>query len=176
MNDGIPRPLLALTAIVFLAALYVGVRDYFQKPREAQPTASAVVAVAQSNATSVPKKTRSPRLRRVRMSAMAANAANPAHSAEDTEKPFISQQSSVADAKQIGSDYAPNSEGVQAAHDKAEAAEDRPVIVGYGLRTSIVVSAFSVPQCIPLPNSVMREDVDAPYYENWAREYSCHLR
>jgi len=176
MNEGIPRPLLTLTAIVVLGAVSVGIKDYFQKPKEAQPTASAVLSVAQSNAASVPKKNSSPKLRRARMSALAANAANTGHSAEDTEKPFISQQSGEANAKAlIANDYAPNTVGAHAARDQADAAKDLRTRVGNELKANVVVSAFSRPQCIPLPNAVRRGDVDAPYYENWAQEYSCQI-
>jgi hypothetical protein len=28
-------------------------------------------------------------------------------------------------------------------------------------------------RCSPLPNSTKADDVDAPYYQNWAREYGC---
>jgi hypothetical protein len=172
MNEGIPRSLLTLTAIVALAAVSVGIKDYFQKMKEAQPTAS----VAPSKAASGPKNASSAKLRRVRMSALAADAANIAHSAEDTEKPFISQQSSEADAKAlIVKDHAPNTRGAQAAHDQADAT-DRGTRLGNELKTNVVGSAFSVPRCMPLPNSVMQGDVDAPYYENWAQEYSCQLQ
>ena len=31
----------------------------------------------------------------------------------------------------------------------------------------------SLHACAPLPNSTRPEDVDAPYYQNWASEYGC---
>jgi hypothetical protein len=36
-------------------------------------------------------------------------------------------------------------------------------------------SKAAKPRCSPLPNSTKAEDVDAPYYKNWAREYGCGL-
>jgi hypothetical protein len=31
----------------------------------------------------------------------------------------------------------------------------------------------TITDCVPLPNLTKPRDVDAAYYQNWAREYSC---
>ena len=152
MNEGIPRPLLNSLQL-----------------------SSSLPFMSASRITSKNQRKHSPR--RARMSALAANTDNPAHPAEDTEKPFIGQQSGDADARAISvNDHAPNAIGAQAAPEPAEAAMNQRPRAENELKTNVVGAAFSVPQCIPLPNSVMRGDVDAPYYENWAREYSCQVR
>lgn len=35
--------------------------------------------------------------------------------------------------------------------------------------------ALSPPSCVPLPNGTDAADVDAHYYQSWAREYSCPI-
>lgn len=171
MNEGIPRPLLVLAGIVVLAAVFVGVKDYFQKPRETQPTASASPSVTPSNTTTVAKKAGSTKLRRVRISST-GNAANTSDSAADDIEGRSSSKESGEAGSETSDDYA-QSTVAQAARDGAEAAMERQ---GDEINAKIVRLLFSPPKCVPLPNLVINGDVDAPYYENWAREYSCRLR
>jgi len=174
MNEGIPRPLLALAGIVVLAAAFIGVKDYFQKPRETQPTASASPLVAQSNPTTVAKKAGSTKLRRARISS-AGNAANtPGFAADNTENSSTSEESGEA-GSETSNDYAQRTLA-QAARDGADAAMEGQTRQGGEIDARMVRLLFSPPKCVPLPNLVISGDVDAPYYENWAREYSCRLR
>ena len=178
MNEGIPRPLLALAAIVVLAAISLGIKDHFQPSKEAQDMASANPSAA-SSAAAVPKKIDSAKLRRVRISGLRANPPATAQSATDgIERQSVSVNYTKADAEAfIVNNHAWNTVGlVHAAHDQADATTDSRTRLGKELNAKIVKASLSAPKCVPLPNSVMHGDVDAHYYENWAREYSCQLR
>ena len=179
MNEGIPRPLLALAAIVVLAAISLGIKDHFHPSKEAQAMASANPSVAASSAAAVPKKIDSAKLRRVRVSGLRANPPDTAQSATDgIERQSVSVNYTKADAEAfIVNNHAWNTVGLaHAAHYQADATMDSRTRLGKELNAKIVKASLSAPQCVPLPNSVMHGDVDAHYYENWAREYSCQLR
>ena len=58
----------------------------------------------------------------------------------------------------------------QADHDAAEEAIDRAAME----RNNRVRSKFdTMTTCVPLPNGTKPGEVDAAYYEGWAREYGC---
>lgn len=178
MKEGIPRPVLALAAIVALVVVSIAIKDYFQKPKEAQSVASTSPSDAQSNAKAAAKKINSTKHRRVRTSALAENSVNTAYpAADDIEKPAIDRQSVGADnAGSTLNQYAENAAADQASHADTDAAVEGHTRPGDVVKAKLVKFVFSAPKCVPLPNLVMRQDVDAPYYENWAREYSCQLR
>jgi hypothetical protein len=92
------------------------------------------------------------------MSATEANAPATAQgAADDMEKALISRESAKAGAKAtVVMDNGPNTVGAQAAHDD-----------GNELDTITACGA----QSLTLPNLTKPGDVDAAYYENWAREY-----
>ena len=148
-----PRPLIALTAVVVVMAIFVGIKDYVQGD-QAKPLASTPTAV-QSNALSLPRKTTSAKTKPTRISAAELNVPTTATAKTTVEN-----------------DNAPKTLGAQAAHDEVEPAMDRNNRVRNELDSNI---ALSPPDCLPLPNGTKLEDVDAPYYKNWAKEYSCQF-
>lgn len=153
MREGIPRPLLALTAVVVVAAICLGVRDYVQK-KQASPTASTSTAV-QPNAIGLPKKATSAKTRRVRISATEAN--------------MLATESAK-------NDIAPDTVSAEGVHGEAEVTTERNNRVGDERDKKdkkIARPASSTPRCLPLPNLTKLTDADALYYENWAREYEC---
>jgi len=172
MTETMPRSLLALTGIVALIAISVGIKDYVQQPKQAKPpTNMSTPTAVQSNAE--PKKTTSAKTRHSRMSAREANAHAPAQTAADNmEKPLTSEEFADSGAAIVVIGNAPNTVG---APDKGEAALDRNNRVSNELNTRISRSAVSAPQCLPLPNLIKSGDVDASYYRNWAREYLCGI-
>lgn len=173
MNEGIPRPLLVLTVIIVLAAIFLGIKDHFQKPPYRPPGADPVSA--KPNITAPIKQTNSTKARISRLAKNSSTIAYP--TTNDIEQQRISGTYSDADAKALMVSHASNPVGsVQTGRIQANAATDARSRLGDEINTKIVKARLSEPQCIPLPNSVVHGDVDAPYYENWAKEYSCHLR
>ena len=149
-----PRLLLALTVITAIGAISLGIKDYVQQHKEAKPPASTSSPTdVHSNAITAQKKTTSAKTRNTRMSATEANAATPQAAAADTELAVISEDDTVR-------------ERPKAAHDEVEAAMDRNNRVRNTARPAAAA-------CLPLPNWTKLTDVDAAYYKNWAREYSC---
>jgi len=151
MPETLPRPLVALTVIVTIAAVSLGIKDYVEQHSKAEPPASRNTPTeVHSKARTRSRKTTSPRVLPARMSAIEANAPATAQRAADyIEKRLISEQS-------------------QAAHDEVEAPMDRNGRVRNELDTSAVPASSA---CLPLPNLTKSGDVDTAYYENWAREY-----
>jgi hypothetical protein len=161
MTEGMPRSLLALAAIVALVTISVGIRDYLQE-KQAKPPATATIV--QSNPITVPKKTTSAKARGARMSATEANVpATTQAAADDMEKPSAKDNPANAVITQV-------SHGGGEAEDQTNRARNE-------LDTKIAAPALSasVPHCLPLPNATNPRDVDAPYYKNWAKEYSCGI-
>jgi hypothetical protein len=188
MNEGIPRPLLVLTVVVVLAAIFLGIKDHFRKPIYAPPAPNPIAA---SDIANLPKKVESTKAKPARKvrSATKSSLSGAESAAEDIEEQRITGTYSDADARALlvagharHAGHASNLLGsVKDAREQADAAVDANTTAGTDIRTEdkkdtkIVKARFSEPQCVPLPNSVVPGDVDAPYYENWAKEYSCHL-
>jgi hypothetical protein len=151
MPETVPRLLVVITGIVAVLATVVGVRDYVGRKETAKPPASASsTTVAQSIPGTVRRKTASAKTRRARMSATEAN--TPAGlAATDTEKPIISEESAKHDVVHD----TPKNVRVQLAH--------------YEVNAALLLA------CLPLPNSTKPGDVDATYYQDWAREYGCRV-
>jgi type IV secretory pathway VirB10-like protein len=152
MPETLPRPLVALTIIVTIVAISLGIKDYVERQKKAEPPASTSTPTeTHSNARTRPRKTTSANAIPARMSATEANAPATAEgAADDIERPVISDQS-------------------QAAHDEeVEAPMDRNGRVRNELDTTAVPASSA---CLPLPNLTKPGDVDTAYYENWAREY-----
>ena len=174
MPETLPRPLIALTVIVTLVAIYVGIKDYVGQNKKAGPPASTSTPTEVHSNGTRPIKTKSAKAIRARTSATEAHAAATAQgAADDMEKALIGEESAKAGAKAIDvMDNGPNTVSAQAAHDEAEAAMDRNGRVRNKLDT-IAMPALSA--CLPLPNLTKPGDSDSVYYENWAREYNCGL-
>ena len=183
MPDGIPRPLIALAAIVALAAIIFGVKDLVsgRKGSSASATTSAPAAI-QPSAESTKKvtkkqkissaKTSSAQTKRSRRSAPEANAGVTAEAGtDDLSRPLISDRLANNGAEgTIAGDAASTAAAAQAGNDALEAADRKrqPSPAAEAAR-----SALFVAQCVPLPNVTDPGDADGPYYQNWAREYSC---
>jgi hypothetical protein len=179
MNEGLPRLLLALTLLVAAIVFFFGIKDYFQQKNPKPVTSPSTPDVVVPNTVDVQKKTTSLKTRRARISATEADAHGGTQAAaDDTVKPLIRKDSANSGAKEI---VANNSalNPVTAAHDDQETAmgsnnngvrgELQPMKASKGSLPDL-----SAPKCVPLPNVTSPADVDAPYYQNWAREYSCY--
>src|SRR5262249_12070318 len=138
------------------------------------PSASTTTrTVVDSNAKTAVKKTTSAKTRRTRMRATEADASATAQAAADArEKSRINEESKSGFQDRVVNDQAP--ETVMAADHAGEAAMAQDNRVRNKLDAKTAVSALTAPQCAPLPNVTNPEDVDAHYYQNWAREYWCY--
>jgi hypothetical protein len=164
MREGVPRFLLALTAIVAIGIICLVIKDHVQE-KEDQPPAGTNSATAQSNA-STPRKKISAEIKRTRMFATNAGATAQA-GGDEMEKPLISDEfgnagakAKLANAKRVS---AQAGQGEEAAMDQNNEVDSK-----------IARPALPPRRCLPLPNMTNLTDVDAPYYNNWAREYSCY--
>ena len=149
------RIVLALAAIVAVVGISLGIIDYVVK-KSNPPASTDSAAVDRSNnsdTAAAQKKDTTAKARQGRVSATQGK--TPAQQASADEKPLISE------------DFADNV-GAQAAQDEVEAGMDRNNRV-----RNIVRPALPSKQCLPLPNGTKAGDVDAFYYKDWAKEYSC---
>jgi len=150
------RLVLVITGIIVVVAIAVGIKDYVQK----SPASTSTPTVVPSNVGTLPKKSTAARTRRARMSATKANDHAPIDNPEGPlfSKPLFSKPFGNAGAK------------AQAVHEVAEEAMDRAAME----RNNRVRSKFNtITTCVPLPNGTKPGEVDAAYYEGWAREYGC---
>jgi cytoskeletal protein RodZ len=177
MPEEIPRPLIVLAAIVALVAVIVGVKDYVSGRKEANPSATtsapATVQPNPANTKNVSKKpkTSSGEARRPRRSSPDANAAATAQAGtDDLNKPLISDRANNGAEGTVVADAA-NTAAAQAGNDEVDGALDRKHVASPA--SEAARSALFVAQCVPLPNVTDPRDADGPYYQNWAREYSC---
>jgi len=151
------RLVLVITGIVVVVAIAVGIKDYVQ-PKS--PASTSTPSVVPSNAGTLPKKSTAARTRRARASATKANDQAPTDNTEGPlfSKPLFSKPFGNAGAK------------AQAVHEAAEEAMDRAAME----RNNRVRSKFdTITTCVPLPNGTKPGEVDAAYYQAWAREYGC---
>jgi hypothetical protein len=171
MMERVPRALLALTVIVVVVALYVGIKDYIQQKNSPSPVSTSTPTVVDSKA--VEKKTISANTRRTRLRATEADngAKAPAAAPDASEKSRINEDPNSRVQNQVVHDNALNT--VMAADAAGEAAMGQDNRVRNKLEAKTAMSALTAPQCAPLPNVTNPEDVDAHYYRNWAREYWC---
>lgn len=162
------RPLVALTAIVAIVAIALGIRDYIQPQKANALTNPDAPTVAHPKAITRPKKNTSTKSERSRMSAAEATAAEAAQAAADgIEKPLIIDESAEARTKRtIVMGYSPNTLSAPAARDEREVAIDRDNGTVKERDTSAKPAT-----CLPLPNGTQPGDVDGPYYSGWATEY-----
>ncbi len=153
MPEFIPRTLVVLTAIVAVIALFIGIRDYVAIKNKARPVASpGAKSVVQPDTVIARKKTVRAKKSRAQLPATETNAAV-ADAAEDaTTRPLIREVLAK----------------VESAPGRGRTAEVQAVLNAANSRSSSHT-------CTPLPNSTKPEDVDAIYYQGWAREYGCGL-
>src|SRR5579864_4960701 len=166
MTEGVPRFMLVLAAIVAIVAISVGIRDH-AKPQEIKvPTITSTPTLADSN---LRKKSTSAKTRRRPTPATEGNDRTTSGPPQVIWKsPFTK-----AGAKATGVNDAPNTLRAQAANDEREAALGRGNRVNE-LDPKTAKLPASDPKCVPLPNLTGTGDVDAYYYQNWAREYWCY--
>ena len=145
------RWLQAVAVVVAAGAIYLGVASYRGREQERKPVTDLPLVVTTSQ-PSLPKKS-VPKARRTRTSG-SEQPAFTAGFAEGAIEPLSMRESVTSDAENGKSDSAP---GVIVGSQTHEEAKGTP----------------SLPACEPLPNSTKPEDVDADYYQNWAREYGC---
>ena len=162
MSDPLPRWLLALTAIIAIVAICIGVKDYVQK--KATPPTSAA-SVVDSTPTTRSKKATSKRTgQRARSSN--ARAAATQLAADKTEKPLACEELANTSANAV---FAAGSEANTVAAQTAQ--DDDAAAPGGSAPTRNQLDSFAMHGCLPLPNQTKPGDVDAPYYWNWARTY-----
>lgn len=167
------RCVLALTIIIAVVALSVGIKDYLQQ-KKANPAAStsSPSVVQAENAKTGRKRIRLAKTTRTPMSGTEAKASAAVQAGADPmDKPLISETFPKGRAKTTGAiDNAPNTLKGQSGHDALEAAMDREAMD----RNNRMRKQFDMmTTCVPLPNGTQPRDADANYYKNWAREYSC---
>lgn len=170
MPDPLPRWVIALTVLVAVVAISVGIKDYFQQQKNVAPPASTATA-ADSKAKNRPKKTSSTKTRQARRPASETTVSATTRSdADNIETPLTAQFPKAGANATLSMDGGPNNVIVQAAQREreVEAATD-----GEG-RIGNEFSATGLSACLPLPNMTKPGDIDAPYYENWAKEYCGH--
>jgi hypothetical protein len=178
MPEGLPRIVLVLTATVAIAAIVLGVKDYFQPRAETKSSASTTAAtVAQPDAKDVHNKNKKNALadaRRKRTSGSEVKSAAAGQAAEDESESLLAPtvaNSTLLVVKDNALHAMPTAgDGEQATTD-TDGSLQKKVNSKSAKPTTITVS----PECMPLPNMTGPEDVDAQYYRNWAREYSCQL-
>ena len=170
MLDPFPRWLLALTAIVAIAAISVGIKDHLQQKNATSETSIFTPNDVSPKAARGHKKATSAKIRRLPTSAIEKSASATALIAgDDLTTGFVSKEFARTGANPtivIGNDT--RTVAAQAALDEAELAGD-PDNRSHEELPSLALPGSSA--CLPLPNLTKPGDVDAPYYENWAREY-----
>jgi hypothetical protein len=182
MPENLPRALLAITLLVAVVAIVLGIRDYVgrKKDNSSAATASASNAV-DSNSAITHKKSASGKTKRGRLAASRGNGSSAGPS--NMEKGLASDKTATSAANAmaansnlpgnattgVGKDSAGGNVLPEAAYDGARknaSAEAR-------YSDDEIVKILSNAECVPLPNLTQPGDVDAPYYQNWAREYGC---
>jgi len=153
MPETVPRWLLAGAGIVALITIGVGVKDFaerksFVSPQSATSSATAV----KSDAKSAPKTTAKAKRARTSVTSGIDSAVERDPAGDPEESPVTGGILQAGERAPLVAD-----EGEKGA--QAEPVENH--------------KKAASPKCTPLPNSTKPEDVDAPYYKNWAREYGC---
>jgi hypothetical protein len=162
MPETMPRWLIALAGIIAVVVIFVGIRDYVQEKKARPPASTSSSTVVGPNA--VLKRNASAKTRQARISASRANARTSSQTAADNaERTLISEEFAKTGPKaKVLIDNAPNT---MSTRDDEEAAMEQNT----GVRKNLDMTKA----CMPLPNLTKPGDVDATYYRNWAREYSC---
>jgi len=169
MLDPFPRWLLALTAIVAIAAISVGIKDHLQQKNATSETSIFRPNDVSPKAARGHKKATSAKIRRLPTSAIEKSASATALIAgDDLTTGLVSKEFARTGANPTLVIGDTRTVAAQAALDEAELAGD-PDNRSHEELPSLALPGSSA--CLPLPNLTKPCDVDAPYYENWAREY-----
>lgn len=154
MPEFVPRFLVVVTGIVAVLALIIGIKDYVQRPNYASRTSSVdVPSAAHPTDTPARKRHASRKPNRAELSQADLSAAAASNVAANNADGLTIEGDSITSG---GSAYGlPRIEKLHSARDES---------------TLTLVTR----SCAPLPNSTKPEDVDAPYYQKWAREYGCN--
>jgi len=147
--------LLAGAGIVALLIVLVEVKDYAERKSASNSPGSSTSTTVPPDVKSTPKTTG--KTRRARVSADAA---------VDSEAESDDAADALENASTMG--------GIEQASERAPVVSEDDVKGGQPEAVKSPSKAAK-PRCSPLPNSTKAEDVDAPYYKNWAREYGCGL-
>ena len=164
MPDPLPRWLLALTAIVALVAVCVGIKDYVER-KNATPAATTPI-IADSSATMRRNRAASAKTRQAQRSANAPLTAQVA--ANDVDNALMSEEFANTGTKGI---FEPGN-GLHTLIDQAHGEVETATDLDNPLHNEL--HSFAIPGssgCLPLPNLTKLGDVDTPYYANWAKEY-----
>jgi len=160
--DELPRPLLVLTGIVAVVALFIGIKDYFAHPKNSGTSATPSAATeVNSKATTARKKTVSPKPKGARMSPNET-------SAQATEQAAPGEMEKQIITEEFAKSLAAHNEAV-ASMDRNNQVDELEAVAAPGT----VRPGMSPKECLPLPNMTKPEDPDAAYYMDWAKEYAC---
>jgi hypothetical protein len=155
MPETVPRWLLVGAGIVALLIVLVEVKDFAErKSASSPPPGTSSATTVSPDIKSAPKKTA--KTKPARASADAAVDSE----AESDSGDALENTSTLGGIEQAGERDPVVSDD--------DAKSGQPEAVKSPIKTA-------KPRCSPLPNSTKPEDVDAPYYKNWAREYGCGL-
>jgi hypothetical protein len=165
MREGVPRLLLAFTAMVAIGIICLVIKDYVQEKKAPPPADNS--PTVESKAKTPPKKN-SAEIKRSRI--FSTNATTAEDAGDEMEKPLVRDELGNVGRKAIlanGEIASSQAEDEEEAVDQAQANE-------IGKNKKMTSSRSSAAHCLPLPNKTNLADVDAPYYTNWAREYWCY--
>ena len=152
MPEFIPRSLVILTAVVALIALFIGVRDYLATKHEVRPAVSmSAKSAVQPDELNARKKIGPAKKRQAERSAAETPSARADAAGWDAASKSLIKDVLVK---------------VDSTPDRRRIEEVQPLL-------NEVSSRSPSRLCAPLPNSTKPEDVDAIYYQGWAREYGC---
>jgi hypothetical protein len=150
MPEFIPRSLVVLTAFIAAIALFIGVRDYLGTTHKAEVTAGTGTPTLVQPDISAHKNAATTAKHRPHGSAAEKIGSVPRTAQDDTDEPLVSHVLASAEANyKVGGDV-----------------KVQPLL-------NEAASQSVSPSCAPLPNSTKPRDVDAIYYQGWAREYGC---
>lgn len=152
MPEFIPRSLVVLTVVVAGIALWIGIRDYVGAKNRVWPAVTTGTQKAPQPYVTVRKKAFAVNKRRMQASATETNAQVSNTGGNGAETPLIREILARGET----------------AYNGAKTAKVQPLLNEANSRSS-------PHECVPLPNSTKPEDVDAIYYQGWAREYGCGL-
>ena len=170
MPDSMPRVALAFAGIVAILAISLGIWDYVQQHKQANPSAAVSttnVATAKSKNKSNRKtsKRTSAKMTRERLSPTPANVS--ADAAQDSEQQLRNREFAETATTMLLKDVDPNASRLEGSKDVIESSNRNNRL---RKELDVLVRAGSS-ACLPLPNGTGIGYVDAPYYDNWAGEY-----
>ena len=163
MPESVPRLLAAITGIVAIVAIVFAIKDYLQPPKAKPPSSTSAPTAIHSNAVTGHKKANSDKARRAPTSAAEVGVPVTTKAAAADTRKLIASDGAVTPFTKAATmtNNAPDSADAQDALDPLGAAMNQNGRICYELDT--------------LPNMTKPGDVDAAYYQNWAREYCARI-